>query len=569
MEIAHRVSENGIKRTLRDMFTGASTLYKEIAQNALRAGATELHIEQSNENRTISFTNNGRPFYELDWQRLFHTAESGWDDKVTQDNNPYGIGASLMLYVADRIQIHSGYAVADIDTSMFCTGTSVNVDLTAEYIDATRIELDMVSDFDLATQSLVGEWFEGFPIKVFFNTILLDNKCKLTSEKFFWTAFKYGTLGIDLENLNNLSDITRSFVQGLPVVSGINTASSYTEPSFIIHLDSTKVRLRVPDRSQLIDAPNDLQQSVTVATTTALSYLFEQQSARIGWPGVIKKYYSTVKKYTPHLLGRSDAPLPAHCLFQLTSELHVPNYHDYQWSTFGAEYVSPNTIRFNDEQIPEIIFDVEMPYESGQEELILFGAYLYHAGFTLCQDLPASHWVNQRKVRISDYGDNAVLPKVSVVVNNVSKTAVLGTNYGRFNIALCETINVKAEEVTTTEGRTVELPEIVITNDCFHYDGTIYLAGDALISTEVFNSITDYITTNEDYERDEETTETELTILNQSVKSLRFDNGTAIVPEVLNKNRVEWLHMAEDLCDTEITVKIVKDESGRLEFQLV
>lgn len=311
--IALAVSETGIKKSLRNMFASASSLIREAAQNAYRAKATKFCIGSDDANRILILFNDGNVMSDLDWQRFFNVGKSGWDDPIRASENPFGIGCTSMLVCSESMKITSGYTVAEIDSAMFFSGEAAELGESAEYVDGTRIELRVLEkEWEHLGLNKAGASFEAFMLPVELNGDLIERPLAQQASSVLSVPFEYGVITIP----NDLALVpviqgqmdAKLFVQGLPVADPMVKRAS--ERLVAAHLDVTKVAVSVPDRTRLVDPPEDLAGLIQSAFDDAVRYLIERKADEIGWVETMQQHYAVVERYFPEAFERSDAVMP-------------------------------------------------------------------------------------------------------------------------------------------------------------------------------------------------------------------------------------------------------------------
>lgn len=87
----------------------------EDVQNAQRAKATEVRITRDQQEKKLVIENNGSVLDDV--QKLFSMAESGWEDEIRENENPFGLGFFSNISVSNLLEIHTGdtKVVFDVD----------------------------------------------------------------------------------------------------------------------------------------------------------------------------------------------------------------------------------------------------------------------------------------------------------------------------------------------------------------------------------------------------------------------------------------------------------------------
>jgi hypothetical protein len=105
----------------------------EDIQNAQRARATEVRITRDTRNKRLTIENNGAVLEDV--QKLFSMAESGWDEEIKDNENPFGLGFFSNISVSSLLEIHTG------DTRVL-----FDVDKVIRTRDAGAIDVDKLDE---------------------------------------------------------------------------------------------------------------------------------------------------------------------------------------------------------------------------------------------------------------------------------------------------------------------------------------------------------------------------------------------------------------------------------------
>lgn len=105
----------------------------ENIQNAQRAKATEVKVTIDSYEKVLIIENNGAVLE--DPQSLFSIAESGWDNDIIENENPFGIGFFSNISVSDKIEILSGdnYIMFDVNEMINTKNCDINVQKSEKY----------------------------------------------------------------------------------------------------------------------------------------------------------------------------------------------------------------------------------------------------------------------------------------------------------------------------------------------------------------------------------------------------------------------------------------------------
>jgi len=107
------VSEKGLIKNLKSVFSTDKTFVRELLQNARRSGATEIHVTVTDNAFVIRDNGCGID----DFQSLLTLAESGWTEQGVVVEKPFGMGFFSALFAGESVKIFSKGKVLKIDTA--------------------------------------------------------------------------------------------------------------------------------------------------------------------------------------------------------------------------------------------------------------------------------------------------------------------------------------------------------------------------------------------------------------------------------------------------------------------
>jgi hypothetical protein len=145
----HQVSiSTQFVRNVKRMWDSPFAAYKEIIQNALRAGAKTIRVTYQDDQLTVE--DDGRGFTDLD--SLLVIGESDWGEDVIE---PAGVGIYAAPAFADQVTIQSGTRVLILSSSLYETG-QVEEQPSKEYVSGTRVIVDGIKLDSLRIDKLRG-----------------------------------------------------------------------------------------------------------------------------------------------------------------------------------------------------------------------------------------------------------------------------------------------------------------------------------------------------------------------------------------------------------------------------
>ena len=131
----HQVSISAqFVRNVKRMWDSPFAAYKEIIQNALRAGAKTIRVTYQDNQLTV--IDDGKGFADL--QSLLVIGESDWGDEIIE---PAGVGIYAAPAFADRVTIQSGSRVLVLSSSLFETGL-VEEEKSKGSINGTKVVVE-------------------------------------------------------------------------------------------------------------------------------------------------------------------------------------------------------------------------------------------------------------------------------------------------------------------------------------------------------------------------------------------------------------------------------------------
>jgi hypothetical protein len=123
---------NNFVRNVKRMWDSPFAAYKEIIQNALRAGAKTIRVSYDDDH-TLVVEDDGQGFDDI--QSLLTIGESGWGDDVVE---PAGVGIFAAPAFAEEVTIQSGKKKLVLTAALFDDG-KVEERETKKGISGTRV----------------------------------------------------------------------------------------------------------------------------------------------------------------------------------------------------------------------------------------------------------------------------------------------------------------------------------------------------------------------------------------------------------------------------------------------
>lgn len=554
------VSAEGIKKSLIDMFAGAASVLREAAQNAHRAGATKFEITTSG--KQIILSNDGAVMHDLDWKRLFHVGESGWNQETLMNESPFGIGSTSMLFCSTKIRIHSGYAVAEIDSEGFYSGTPVEINVGSEYFDGTHFVLDIKDEVwgDLKLNQ-INKTFAAFPIPVYFDGKCVPRPFSTGNETVQLYPFEYGHVAVDIEIAKYHTFCTHHvpmlYAQGLPTEIGNEYRGRTVCVGAVVHLDVNKVRPSVPDRTRLVDPPADLMSKAVMAIKLAFRDQLKINSQLDGMYDTLTEYYTLATSVAPDLFACPDAPLPSDSFFLLEAELIecTSDEFDENVSFQGArgDFVSADTLNpgyLSYSGLVEVnpIFSMESQLFSFalKQNLLILDA----------RELPNQHAAIENAIDTDEVGG------FRVEGENLSSKHNVNHEYSNFCISFHDGLTVYPPSMKTISGDLVQWESAEFSDDEYFFaNDTLYVGRKCMSAGWLASRLSSFAVDDESewYERDEEAESDSVDKLARLIKVLRGDSAEMVLSEILNKHRYELRQISQHIEGISFTVTFDAD----------
>lgn len=411
------VSETGLIRNLKSVFSNGNIFIRELIQNGRRAGASKIVIDY--DDNEIIFADDGVGI--VDFQKLLTVADSGWSGKSEAvDEKPFGMGFLSAIFAGDEVEILSGRSMLVIDTASAVSLDSMQVVANPHgNTKGTKVTIRKTGAFIRVAAVLQSE-ARAFPIPLIVNGVELKREV--------WDAFQgvdavvyslpnFGRVSIPTNYFSGRSLTSRiqAFLIGAPVADCRLTDISsigfgFSDGRLFVELDPTVFSARMPDRDALIDA--DVQKKV-----------------------IAEKVQSAILMYAEHLRATlGDTAFAAHCGRSLLALRFYGLLNLLSVLPSGlAEIMESKPMRVND-CIGDILCEFSRPilrsdiesgkavvainYQDDIEGHWLLSAVARHKEWHLvsAELLGKGHWIEPYLVDLADEDVNAEITK-SLVIN--------------------------------------------------------------------------------------------------------------------------------------------------------
>ena len=468
----YEVSASGIKSILSDTFS-ISTWLSELAQNAQRSGAKRLDIHYDEGSHSLVVKDDGCGFDDDSWKAYFTVASSGWDQSVIDSQRPFGIGCASLLYACTAFTIFSRSNKVSVSTEEFLEGGEVQVVPSDSFVKGSIFEIAL-KDSVRFKESDLGRVFGGFLIPVWYNDVEIARPFSLDvlslSPSLILVDFEFGQISVKPIQPDCSARSSRNylsvdfFLQGLRV----DHRSRYSDYAYnIAHLDSTKVRARVPDRAELVGDVAAVKASCNAAISSSYHRQLSAILDDIGIDAFANQYWRVAMRFSPDIL--SSAPVPLSLLWSVDSlaygaeECNEDHYKEYLGDGFLREQDSRIVVAEGGLDIYSVSTALDVVPEFNRLN------FLYASNLPVIDGgkLPAGHWLIPRLVHLGE-------ADFSVVATDSETITIDTAGFWRHSMMLCTEYAISVSGARN-DHVDVSLPDFLVKDKAMVFNGVSYM----------------------------------------------------------------------------------------------
>lgn len=484
------VNQNNALKLLADAFSARTTFVTELMQNSRRAGATEIHFRHSGDN-ILRVVDNGCGI--SDFSKLLTLCESGWSQDVQESDTPYGVGFLSAIMASSEFTVTSNGKTLHAVTDELLAGVPASIvdDPDGPQI-GTKIELQLRNTIDL--QRVLDLSARTFPIQVYRNGMIQSHNLALGIAPYSIEIPGLGTLVWDgyLGSGSTLGSVSYA-LQGLPISFG-RTANSYDTGyyrNWVVHLDQTKFRGRMPDREAVIWQPEF--EGLTDKVTAAQKELLRQHWLERCLAPSLDLYRVVAYELGHNMLDMVEA-IPAGVFRELAEapERSLLEGEHLDWRAVDV---------ITRDNMHTLTYILDFPGTDGGDNIAALRA-LYASDIAERRH-PVPAWVKCREVSYDtvsvEYGTyDRHTDEFTVASEHIPTVVVDMGRYWNLTVQPCEAVRVSLiDEDENIVASTVEYdftPTV---------DGVLYLTDNSEhVSDYVFQQDYDYLREDSDYEWD-------------------------------------------------------------------
>jgi hypothetical protein len=321
------INEGKLFDSMKHLFASNTSIIGELMQNARRAHATKVEFDLDLGAETLTVSDDGQGIE--DFAKLIALCESGWDEEVAAQDNPFGMGVFSYFFAAQTVTFKSKGQMLVLTHNDIKNKLPIQV-TAGDVVNGTTVILSGL-DKALVEKSAHDPTVKhtklyqqtkknalGFPIPVFFNGNVLDRSDAVDSGI---PLIKTLVGLLSLSGLTHEIDtdidkkLPRLFLQGLPVK---NDGYYGYQGVGILHLDSQKFVARMPDRSSLFNEKEQVEVIEAEVKRVVREFLVSRKSALDPQDFVLKHWDNCRKWDCDDLLIDLDF-VPASLLENLSS----------------------------------------------------------------------------------------------------------------------------------------------------------------------------------------------------------------------------------------------------------
>ncbi len=368
------------------VFTDRFKVISELVQNSRRAGATLVDISYDQDNDIVCVRDNGSGI--ADFDSLFVLSQSGWDEHISDAEQPFGMGFFSVFFVCDRVEIKSLGKRIDIDCKKAVELEDFgDVTLDADATVGTVVTLygftneapSALGLLPLSIKSKVEKIAETSSIDISFNGEILARPFGFDVMKAAYPVVEspFGSVIIPYP----FSHHCKVIVQDLVVFkSRLNLLQGGYETDVLVYGNSGAIKVRMPDRDSIVDVDSfrsDFERWLYSHYNKTLRSMREQMNDDAKF---VQRNYDYLLKYAPELLCDIDY-LP-------TAALSVVSFPDLSDSSH-ASFLGNKVISKSDDVL---IVDEDYELHSGHHPIVALFLH-FSNGLYPSKGIPKSHWI--------------------------------------------------------------------------------------------------------------------------------------------------------------------------------
>jgi len=432
-----------LKKSLRFAFANDTTVLSELVQNARRAGATKVWITTATGQDgvgQISVLNNGKGLE--NFQVLLSVATSGWDEEVTKNEGPYGLGFLSCLYAGTHVDVVSQGKILRIDQEGALSDEVFHVErFEGELANGATTSVTIYGVNLEKIKNVSGTMFRGYPIEIEFDGNVIARH-DAADDSFIDT--EVGKIKCASEAYEDES--FRVYLQGFLVLS--KSKSYFSREQDVVHLDPKKYFGKFPDRDVVINE-NEMIQDVIRARREIYRDMVLKAKETMKPLDFMNRYHKMARGLRMLEVFNDIDIVPQSFLAEITEMPHeVAHWLDCHYLSKGDSDKVFTRKEIEDGDI--VVAELERFEAEGDGDHALRWIYAYGAkAWTLEESLDAGHWLYDH-LKIHDDTD------VNVRVIGQGKHGELdplrSNCLGAANVTICDDVELTANAMPVLIG---------------------------------------------------------------------------------------------------------------------
>jgi len=423
------VSEKGLIKNLKSVFSTDKTFVRELLQNARRSGATEVHVTVTDNAFVIRDNGCGID----DFQSLLTLAESGWTEQGVVVEKPFGMGFFSALFAGESVKIFSKGKVLKIDTAKATNFEDLHVVVDPfGDVEGTHITIKNKDGFKGVLETLKMEAC-AFPIPVFVNGEAVDRKIRSILEMPFHAVERADIGRIAFNN----GFFERCWHYGLVTILNGSVVGRKRDIEcdnlVVVDVDPRLFMARMPDRDVLLNEREALEKIEKAVREEAVAHLIrliakhgEAEFLRLFGSAVIYRGYKEVWNHLGCLYSGILSVVEYGC------PVSANDYYD------GPRLVRPGNVSRQDVEEGKVIVCKNFADSEGDIGWIASMLAARQKWVIVNErSLNENHWATGYVVDLSDEAFNAAL-EATLNIREVDVSLPLDTHYAVDRMVACE-----------------------------------------------------------------------------------------------------------------------------------
>lgn len=263
-----QINEKNLIRNLSAVFSNNTRFVAELLQNARRADASRVII--ANHPKGSEYKGKPLPYQMIefiddgvgiqDFNKLLMVADSGWDESITSQEHPYGMGFLSAVFACEKMEVESNGTIMKFDCADLINGGEAKLEDYPMNNGARFVLINPKID-QKAFDTAVKIFSKAIELEVYLDGDKIDNPARQS-------LCDINVEGIGVAYVGSPNRIDRYGVY----LQGILVAGEIWSDNFI-HITNPSIKARMPDRDGLIDPTTTMDRIKTAWNDSVVKHL--------------------------------------------------------------------------------------------------------------------------------------------------------------------------------------------------------------------------------------------------------------------------------------------------------